>query len=96
MLYHDRIDRSKGIDPAESNNSKECISCHYWVFNKEFKYQNSACNGCHGFTILCVNISDIAIITVKGVDYHYIIYGLSKSDLIHLLKMSVLDDHGYI
>ena len=30
MLHYDRIDKSKGIDLAEGNNSKEFIICHYW------------------------------------------------------------------
>ena len=42
------------------------------------------------------NISDIAIITVKGVDYHCIIFYISKSDATNLLENSVLDDIGYI
>ena len=29
MLYCDRIDLSEEIDVAKSNNSKECIVCHY-------------------------------------------------------------------
>ena len=44
--------------------------------------------------MLCLNLSDIAIITVQGVDYCRIIYGISKSDTIHLLENSVLDDSG--
>ena len=39
--------------------------------------------------------SDIAIITVKEVDYHCIIHDVSKSEAIHLLENSVLDDRGY-
>ena len=46
--------------------------------------------------MLCLNLSDIAIITVKGVDYCCIIYHFSKSEAIHLLENSVLDDRGYI
>ena len=42
--------------------------CHFWFFNPGFKFQDSACNGCHDLTILCFNLSDIAIITVKNVD----------------------------
>ena len=38
----------------------------------------------------------IAIITVKGVDCHCIIHDISKSEAIHLLENSVLDDRGYI
>ena len=29
MLYCDRIDTSKGTDPAKSSNSKEFMICHY-------------------------------------------------------------------
>ena len=38
-------------------------------FNHGFKFQDSICNGCHDLTTLCLNISDIAIITVKGAAY---------------------------
>ena len=46
--------------------------------------------------MLCLNISDIAIVTVKGVDYHCILYEITKSETIHLLENSVHDDRGYI
>ena len=39
--------------------------CHYWFFNHGFKFQNYVCNGCHDLTKLCLNISNIAIITLK-------------------------------
>ena len=42
-------------------------------------------NDCHDLTMLSVNISNIAVITVKNVDYHYIIHNISKSDAINLL-----------
>ena len=47
-------------------------------------------------TVLNVNISDTAIITLKDVDYSCIIHDISKSEAINLLKISVLDDRGYI
>lgn len=42
------------------------------------------------------NISDNTIITVKAVDYCCIIYGISKSDAIHLIESSALNDDGFI
>ena len=57
MLYYDRTDISKGIDPTKSNRSKECMICHYWFFNHGFKFQDSVYNGCHDLTMLSVNIS---------------------------------------
>ena len=41
-LYYDRIDISEGIDLPKSNNSKECMICHYFFFNHGFKFQDSA------------------------------------------------------
>ena len=68
MLYYNRVDISEGNDLAKSNNNKECMICHYFFFNHgRFKFQDSLCNGCHDLTMLTINISNIAIITVKNV-----------------------------
>ena len=45
--------------------------------------------------LLSINISDIAIIIVKSVDYRCIIYNISKSEAINLLKNYVLENCGY-
>ena len=70
--------------------------CHYWFFNHGFKFQDSVCNGCHDLKMLCLNISDFTINTVKNVDYRCIIYNISKSEAVHLLKRFVLENCGYI
>ena len=51
---------------------------HYWFFNHGFEFQNSVCNGRHDLTILTVKKSDIAMITVKNVDYCCIIHNIKK------------------
>ena len=96
MPHYDKIDISEGINLTKSNNSKECMISHYWLFNHGFKFQDSACNGCRDLSMLRVNISDIAIITVKSVDYRHIIHNISKSEAINLLKNPVLEDRGHI
>ena len=96
MLYYDRIDINEGIDLAKSNNSKECMICHYCFFNYGFKFQDYICNRCHDLSMLCLNISQIAIITVKNVDFSCSMYNISKSEANNLLKISVLEDRGYI
>ena len=68
--------------------------CHYWFFNHWFKFQESVSNDCHDLTKLCLNISDIAIITVKDVAYCCIIRNIGRIDL--LLKSSVFEDRRYI
>ena len=94
--YYDRIDISEEIDFAKINNDKECMIYHYWFFNHGFKFQDSVCNGCHDLTMLSFNISDIAIITVKNVDYRCIIHNITKSEAINLLESSALEDRGSI
>ena len=54
-----------------------------WFFNHGFKFQDSLSNGCYDLTILSVNISDIAITTVRNDDFHCIIYNISKSEAIN-------------
>ena len=46
--------------------------------------------------MLSVNISNIAIVTIKNVDYHCIIHNISKPEAINLLENSVLEDRGYM
>ena len=87
MLYFDRIDVSKGIDVNETSASKECDICHYWYFlNKGFKFQPNVCNRCQDLLMMSMNLSDIAILNIKGSDYHCIITGISKSEAINLLQ----------
>ena len=86
-MYYDRTEIREEIDPIESSKSKECMICHYWLFNHGFEFQDSVCNGCHGLTILCLTISDIAIITVRNVDSCCIIQNIGKYEAINLFKI---------
>ena len=87
MLYYDKIDISRGIYHSKSNESNECKICHHRFFNHGFKFQDSVCSGCHDLIMLSVNINDIAIVTVKKIDYRCII---SKTALVNL------ENCGYI
>ena len=66
---------------------------YYCFLNHRFDFQDYVCNGCHGWTMLYLNISDIAIITVKVVHHCCISYDISKSEATHLLKNYVVEDH---
>ena len=67
MIYYDRIDVSEGIDVNKTSASKECDVCHYWYFlNYSLKFQPNICNRCHDLLIMSVNLSDIAILNIKG------------------------------
>ena len=95
MLYNNIIDLSRVIDPTKSNKSEGCMICHYWFFNHGLKFQDSVCNRFHDLTMFSVQKSDIAIITVKNVDYCCIIHKSSKSEAINLLENSVLENRGF-
>ena len=51
-------------------------------FKYGFKLQKSVSNGCHDLQILGLDISDITIITVEGIDYHCFISDINKSNAI--------------
>ena len=87
MLYYDRIDVSEGIDVNKKSESKERDVCHYWyLFNHNFKFQPSICNRYHGLSVMSVNLSNIAILNIKGSDYCCIINLISKNEAIILLR----------
>ena len=68
----------------------------FWFFNHGLESQVFICNGHHDLKMLCVNISDIAIVIVTGVDYRCIIHDINKSEAIHSLENFVLGDRGYL
>ena len=70
--------------------------CRYWFFNHGFEFQDSVCNDCHDLTMLSVNIRDIAIITIKNVDYRFNNHNIIIFEAINLLEYYVLEDRGYI
>ena len=95
-MYYDIIDIREEIGLAKSNNIKKSIICYYQLFDHRFAFQDSICNVFRNLLILCLNISDIVIITVKGVDYCFVIRDINKFKPSHLLENSVLEDRGYI
>lgn len=74
MLYYNRIDLKEGTDITKSIDSKECIVCYYWYLNYKFKFQKSVYNGRHDLLVICTDISEVAIITVKGVNYLFLFF----------------------
>ena len=84
MLYFDRIDVSEGTDVNKTSASKECDICGYWYFlNYSFKFQP---NGCHDLLVMSMELSDIAILNIKGFDYCCIICSISKNKDINLMQ----------
>ena len=90
MLYYDRIDVSEGIDVNKTSASKECDICHYWYFlNYSFKFQPNVCNRYHDLLMMSINLSNIAILNIKGSHYRCIIRLISKNKAINLMQNAV-------
>ena len=96
MLYYDRIDVSEGTDVNKTSASKEYDICHYWSFLKKgFTFQPNVCNRCHDLLMMPMNLSDIAILNIKGSNYCCIIRGISKNKAINLTQNTDLTrKHG--
>ena len=74
MLYFNRIYFSKEIDVNKTSASKEYDICHYRYFlNKGFNFQRNVCNRSHDLLMISMNLSDTAILNIKGADYCCII-----------------------
>ena len=87
MIYFDRIDICEGTDVNKTSASKECDICYYWYFlNYSFKLQPNVCNRSHDLFMMSMNLSDIAILSIKGSDCRCIISLISKIEAINLMQ----------
>ena len=54
--------------------------------NKGFKFKPYISNRSHVLIMMSMNLSDIAILKIKNIDYCCIITGISKNEAIQLLQ----------
>ena len=91
MLYYESTHLNEGNDVTRSNSKKEYVVFPLLAFQSLVwvsKFRS------HDLMMLCLNLSDIAIITVEGADYRCIIHGISRFDSIHVLEKHLLDYKG--
>ena len=62
------------------------------MLNYSFEFQTNVCNRCHDLLMMFINLSDIAILNIKGSDYHCIISLISKNETIKLSKNADLTE----
>ena len=70
--------------------------CHYWYFKDlEFKFESNICNKC---SIGCIlpKSKRTEILNVKGVDYKFILCGITRNKAVNILNHSVLEDKSAI
>ena len=95
--YYKRIDVSKCVNVSKTNAWKESIICYCWyLLGKRFRFQPTVYNACRDLLMMSIGTYSIAILYIHGVDFHCIITGITKSDVIKLLKkidLSEKKDH---
>ena len=57
-----------------------------------FKFQPNVCNRCHDLLMMSINLSEIAILNIKGSDYRCIISLIIKNEIINLMQNADLTE----
>ena len=69
------------------------VTIVYWYFlNYSFKFQPNVCNRFHDLLIMYINLSNIAILNIKGFDYRCIISLISKNEAKNLMQYADLTE----
>ena len=93
MLECDKIGILEGNDINKTNLSKECDICDYWYFlDKVFRYEPYLSNGCHNLMQNAMNFNEVAIVSIKGNDYKFHFWYVSKDDAINIMKNTNLNE----
>ena len=72
---------------------KECgICCFFYYLNYSFKLQPNVCDRCHGLPMMPINLSDTAILNIKGSDYRCIVSLISRTKAINLMQNADLTE----
>ena len=84
MIYYDRIDFSEEIDINKTSASKERDICHDWYYS--FKFQPNDCNRCHSLLMMSINLGNIAILNIKGLDSSCFITLIIKNKAVNVFQ----------
>ena len=80
----------------KTSSLKKCMLCIIGILVAGFKFEPHICNKCHDVLMPAYELKNIAILTVTGVDYRCILWGISKNDAANILNNSVLEDKGFL
>ena len=59
-----------------------------------YKFELYACNKCLDISMMAHELKNVAILSVKGVDYRCVLWNIIKNDAINRLNNSKLNDKG--
>ena len=72
---YEKITNDEGIDHSRNiSTSRFCDVCKFWSFvDRNFNYEDYACNGCHNILMMTYSIDSIVILRVNDVCFHCIL-----------------------
>ena len=72
---YEKITNDEGIDHSRNiSTSRFCDACKFWSFvDRNFNYEDYACNGCHNILMITYSIDNIVILRVNDVCFHCIL-----------------------
>ena len=91
-------DISDGIDVNKSDESKECVLCHYWCFlDKSFSYGPYLCDGCYKMMQKCNKLKNTAIIRIKKSVYRICFLFMCIREAKKLMtNFNLIDKKGFL
>ena len=72
---YEKITNDEGIDHSRNiSTSRFCDVCKFWFFvDRNFNYEDYACNGCHNILMMTYSIGNIVILPVNDVSFRCIL-----------------------
>ena len=67
------------------------MSLYRYFLDRGFNLQPYSCNECHDVLMLSLNLSDIALLKIHGVDFRCTIIGISENEAVSLLQEAHLN-----
>ena len=64
------------------------------LVEKRFKFESNFCNGCGYLMQKAMNLTDVSIVSIKGIVYRINFWLMSKDDAINLMKNSDSNEKG--
>ena len=85
---YEKITNDEGIDHSRNiSTSRFCDVCKFWFFvDRNFNYEDYACNGCHNILMMTYSIGNIVILPVNDVSFCCILQGISRNEALRRLK----------
>ena len=87
-MQYEKITDNEGIDYLRNIiTSRFCNVCKFWFFlDKNFNYEDHACNGCHNLLMMAFSLDNIAILRVGNACYQCILMGIGRNEALRRLN----------